>query len=81
MLRWNAPTVEDQPNRRTLLIFISKLWMSDRRKGGTSVLIEGQDKINTLAKALGEGPAEAMPIRAVLRRAADRLTIFVANRA
>jgi 6-phosphogluconolactonase len=38
--------------------------------------IEGAEKLATLAKALGEGPTEAMPIRAVLRRAADRLTVF-----
>jgi 6-phosphogluconolactonase len=40
--------------------------------------IEGTDKLATLDKALGEGPVEAMPIRAVLRQAADRLTIFFA---
>ena len=38
--------------------------------------IEGADKLATLDKALGEGPTEAMPIRAVLRQAADRLTVF-----
>ncbi|MGD0563655.1 MAG: 6-phosphogluconolactonase [Roseiarcus sp.] len=40
--------------------------------------IEGEAKSATLAKALGEGPTEAMPIRAALRGAADRLTIFFA---
>jgi 6-phosphogluconolactonase len=40
--------------------------------------IEGADKLATLARALGEGPSEEMPIRAVLRQAADRLTIFCA---
>ena len=40
--------------------------------------IEGADKLATLDKALGAGPVEAMPIRAVLRCAADRLTIFAA---
>ena len=40
--------------------------------------IEGADKLATLGTALGEGPVEAMPIRAVLRGAADRLTIFAA---
>ena len=38
--------------------------------------IQGPDKLATLDKALGEGPTEAMPIRAVLRQAADRLTVF-----
>jgi 6-phosphogluconolactonase len=42
--------------------------------------IEGADKLATLAKALEDGPTEAMPIRAVLRGAADRLTIFSAAR-
>ncbi len=51
------------------------------RARAIALLIEGQDKMNTLAKALEDGPAEAMPIRAVLRGAADRLTIFAAQRA
>jgi len=38
--------------------------------------IEGETKRAVLAKALGDGPAADMPIRAVLRGAADRLTIF-----
>ena len=46
-----------------------------------ALLIEGQDKLNTLAEALEDGPAEAMPIRTVLRGASDRLTIFAAQRA
>ena len=40
--------------------------------------IEGADKLATLDKAFGDGPVEAMPIRAVLRGAPDRLTIFAA---
>ncbi len=40
--------------------------------------IEGADKLATLDKALAAGPVEAMPIRAVLRGAADKLTIFAA---
>jgi 6-phosphogluconolactonase len=40
--------------------------------------IEGADKLATLARALGEGPIEEMPIRAALRGAPDRLTIFEA---
>lgn len=43
--------------------------------------IEGEAKLATLAAALEPGPEEAMPIRAVLRRAADRLTVFSAERA
>jgi len=37
--------------------------------------IEGAAKLATLERALGEGATEEMPIRAVLRGAADRLTI------
>ena len=40
--------------------------------------IEGPDKLETLERALGPGPIEEMPIRAALRGAADRLTIFSA---
>jgi 6-phosphogluconolactonase len=43
--------------------------------------IEGEAKLTRLAAALEPGPEEAMPIRAVLRRAADRLTIFSAAQA
>jgi 6-phosphogluconolactonase len=38
--------------------------------------IEGDSKRAVLAKALAEGPAADMPIRAALRETADRLTIF-----
>jgi 6-phosphogluconolactonase len=38
--------------------------------------IEGDAKLETLARALADGPIESMPIRAVLRGASDRLTIF-----
>ncbi len=51
------------------------------RARAIALLIEGQDKLNTLAEAFEDGPAEAMPIRAVLRGASDRLTIFAAQRA
>ncbi len=40
--------------------------------------IEGAAKERTLAHALADGPLEAMPIRAVLRQAGERLTIFCA---
>jgi 6-phosphogluconolactonase len=40
--------------------------------------IEGPDKLETLERALGPGPVEDMPIRAALRGAADKLTIFSA---
>ena len=55
--------------------------MGARKEGeGTSTLeIEGVAKLATFATALGPGPEEAMPIRAVLRRAADRLTVFSAR--
>ena len=40
--------------------------------------VEGADKLATLDRALEPGPVEEMPIRAVLRGAAERLTIFAA---
>jgi 6-phosphogluconolactonase len=43
--------------------------------------IEGGAKLATFAAALEPGPEEAMPIRAVLRGAADRLTVFSAKQA
>ena len=41
--------------------------------------IEGERKRAALARALGDGPIGEMPIRAALRGAADRLTIFYAG--
>lgn len=41
--------------------------------------IEGADKLETLARALGPGPIEEMPIRAALRGASEKLTIFAAS--
>ena len=38
--------------------------------------IEGEAKSAVLARALGEGPIEEMPIRAALRGAAEKMTIF-----
>jgi 6-phosphogluconolactonase len=43
--------------------------------------IQGEKKLATFAASLEPGPEEAMPIRAVLRRAADRLTVFSAKQA
>jgi 6-phosphogluconolactonase len=43
--------------------------------------IEGDAKLARFAAALEPGPEEAMPIRAVLRRATDRLTVFSAKQA
>jgi 6-phosphogluconolactonase len=43
--------------------------------------IDGEAKLATFAAALEPGPEEAMPVRAVLRRAADRLTVFSAKQA
>jgi 6-phosphogluconolactonase len=43
--------------------------------------IEGEAKLATFTRALESGPEEAMPIRGVLRRAADRLTVFSAKQA
>src|ERR1700728_1410454 len=42
--------------------------------------IQGEAKLATFAAALESGPEEAMPIRAVLRGAADRLTVFMCSR-
>jgi 6-phosphogluconolactonase len=42
--------------------------------------IQGEAKLATFAAALEPGPEEAMPIRAVLRGAADRLTLFMSLR-
>lgn len=42
--------------------------------------IEGEAKLATLTAALEPGPEAAMPVRAVLRRATDRLTVFSAKR-
>jgi 6-phosphogluconolactonase len=40
--------------------------------------VEGADKLETLGRAFADGPVEEMPIRAALRGAGDRLTIFSA---
>jgi len=42
--------------------------------------IQGEAKLATFADALEPGPDEAMPIRAVLRGAADRLIVFMCSR-
>jgi 6-phosphogluconolactonase len=42
--------------------------------------IQGEAKLATFAAALSPGPEEAMPIRAVLRGAGDRLTVFMSSR-
>ncbi len=51
------------------------------RAKAIALLIEGEPKLRTLAKALEPGSEEEMPIRAVLRRAPDRLTVFSASEA
>ena len=38
--------------------------------------IEGEDKLATLDRALGEGDRDEMPVRAVLRQGVVPLTIF-----
>jgi 6-phosphogluconolactonase len=48
------------------------------RARALAMQIEGSAKRDTLARALEDGPIADMPIRAVLRGAADRLTIFSA---
>ena len=42
--------------------------------------IQGEGKLTTFATALEPGPERAMPIRAVLRSAAGRLTVFMSSR-
>src|SRR5580700_9878472 len=42
--------------------------------------IQGEAKLATFAAALAPGPEETMPVRAVLRGAADHLTVFIASR-
>jgi len=42
--------------------------------------IEGEAKLEAFAAALEGGPEEEMPIRAVINRAGDRLTVFSARR-
>jgi 6-phosphogluconolactonase len=51
------------------------------RASAIALEIEGEAKLGTFAKALENGPEEAMPIRAVLRGAGDRLTVFRARQA
>ena len=41
--------------------------------------IQGEAKLATFAAALAPGPEEAMPIRAVLRGAPDRLIVFMSS--
>jgi len=43
---------------------------------GVYLHIEGEEKERVLEQALGEGPVEAMPIRAVLRQTQTPLTVF-----
>ncbi len=43
---------------------------------GLYLHIEGEEKADTLAKALGEGPVEDMPVRAVLRQGVTPLEIY-----
>jgi len=50
------------------------------RARAIALQIEGEGKLRAFADALEPGPEEAMPIRAVLRRAGDRLTVFSAHR-
>jgi 6-phosphogluconolactonase len=49
------------------------------RARAIALQIEGPAKLARLNKALAKGPITAMPIRAVLRGAASRLTIFAAS--
>ena len=50
------------------------------RSRAIALEIQGEAKLATFAAALEPGPEEAMPIRAVLRGAADQLTVFMSSR-
>jgi 6-phosphogluconolactonase len=74
------------PGARALVVRINapgapepRLTLSARvilRARALALQIEGPAKLATLERALGSGPVEQMPVRAALREAADRLTIF-----
>jgi 6-phosphogluconolactonase len=49
------------------------------RAAAIALEIQGEAKLATFAAALEPGPEEAMPIRAVLRGAPDRLTVFMSS--
>jgi 6-phosphogluconolactonase len=76
------------PGARALVVPISapgapepRLTLSARvilRARALALQIEGPAKLATLKRALEQGPIEQMPVRAALREAADRLTIFAA---
>ena len=57
------------------------IWVGVYEANAIALEIEGEAKLARLAAALEPGPEEAMPIRAVLRRATDRLTVFSAKQA
>ncbi len=77
------------PGARALVVRISapgapepRLTLSARvilRARALALHIEGAAKLSTLERALAAGPVEEMPVRAALREAADRLTIFAAS--
>ena len=48
------------------------------RAKAIALQIEGEDKLSAFAAALDRGPEEDMPIRAVLQRGGDRVTVFSA---
>ncbi len=50
------------------------------RARAIALQIEGEAKLRAFAAALEAGPEDEMPIRALLRRAGDRLTVFSARR-
>ncbi len=74
------------PGARALVVRINapgapepRLTLSARvilRARALALQIEGPGKLATLERALGSGPIDQMPVRAALREAADRLTIF-----
>ena len=77
------------PGARALVVRISapgapepRLTLTARvilRARALALHIEGAAKLATLERALGQGPIEEMPVRAALREAAERLTIFAAS--
>ena len=51
---------------------------SRRHAAALALQIEGPGKAETFARALEDGPVADMPIRAALREAGERLTLFQA---
>lgn len=63
--------------------YVPRLTLTGRvilRARAIALHIEGEAKLRTFADAIEDGPEVEMPVRAVLRRGGDRLTVFSAAR-